>query len=78
VQRLSLRFVKQDAERQRERVMAQPPEIVEQLLNAWLVAHGWITIGRASRTLRRIDTALPVDMIKVLRLGVVGLKVLIA
>ena len=78
VQGLSLRFVKQNAERQRERVKAKPPEIVEQLLNARLVAHRRITIGRAGRTLSRIDPALPVDMIKVLSLGVVGLKILIA
>ena len=76
VQRLSLGFVKQDAERQRERVMAKPLEIVEQLLNARLVAHGRITIGRAGRAFRRIDPALPVDMIKLFRLCVVGLKVL--
>ena len=47
VQGLSFRFVKQDAERQRERVMAKPLEIVEQLLNACCVAHRRIKIGRA-------------------------------
>ena len=78
VQGPSFGFVKQDAERQRERVMAKPPEVVEQLLNAWLVAHRWITIGRAGETLCRIDPALPVDMVKVFSLGVIGFKVLIA
>ena len=55
MQGLSVGFVQKDAERQRERVMTKPPEIVEQLLNAWLVAHRRIKIGRAGRTLRRID-----------------------
>ena len=78
MQRLCLRFVEQYAERQRERVMAKPPEIVEQLLNARLVAHGRITIRRAGFTLRRIGAALSVDMIQPLRLCIVRLKVRIA
>ena len=78
VQGLSVFFVKQDAERQRERMMADTSQIVEQLLNARFVAHRRMTIGRAGRTFGRIDPVLPVDMIKMLRLGVVRLEVLIA
>ena len=58
--------------------MAKPLEIVEQLLNARRVAHRRITIGRAGRAFGGIDPMLPVDMIKVLRLCVVGLEVLVA
>ena len=61
-----------------KRVVAKPLEIVEQLLNARRVAHRRITIGRAGGTFRRIDPALPVDMIKLLGLCVVGLEILVA
>src|ERR1022692_1335944 len=59
----SVHFIQQDAERQREWVMAQPLEIIEQLLNPCFVAHWWITIGGAGRTFRRIYSVLPVDVI---------------
>ena len=73
----SIRFVQQNAERQRERVIAKPLEIVGQFLDARRMAHGRIKVGRAGRPFRRIDAVLPVDVIKVLRLCVIRFEILI-
>ena len=71
-------LIHENAERQGERVMAQAHQVVVQLLDARLIAHRRIAIRRTGGRLRRVDSPLAVYMIKILRFGVVGLKVLVA
>ncbi len=59
-------------------MMADPLQAVDQGLDARLVAHGRIGIGRAGPGLRRVRTPQAVHMEEPLGLGVIGLEDIIA
>jgi hypothetical protein len=76
--RFRVRFVEVHADRQVERPVAGALEIVVQLLDTRLVRYGRVREGPRARWLARVLAGLAVDEIEPLRLGVVGLEVLVS
>ena len=68
---MAVLLVNQDAGGSRAGVIAGLLEIIVEFLNARLVRYRWKQIGRTGRGVGGVDTALPVDLIQVLGLGVV-------
>ena len=78
VQGLAVFFLQQDSERQWEGMMAAALQIVVELLNARRVADGRVAIRSACWTFRGINSVFSVDVIQMLRFGVIRLEVLVA
>src|SRR5439155_2124506 len=70
-------LVEHDADGHVERPVPDARQVVDQLLDARLVAEGWMEVGRARGRLRRIATAEPVHLVEMLGLGVVRLQVVV-
>jgi hypothetical protein len=77
VKRRAAFLVEQNAERQRKRMMAEPLEIVVQLLDPRFVADRRIRVRSAGVPFRRIDAVLSMDVIQVFGLRVIRLEVVI-
>jgi hypothetical protein len=71
-------LVKHDAQRRVEGVQAEAGEFVGQVLDAQLVADRRVQVRGAGGRLGRVFAAGAVDVIQPLRLGVVGLEVVVA
>jgi len=69
-----LRVVEKQSERERERVVAEAREVRTELLDPGFVTDGRMGIRRRGRRLGRVDPALPVDVIELLRARVVRLE----
>jgi hypothetical protein len=78
VQGLPNFFLEQDSEGQREGMMAAALHIVVELLNARRVAKGRVPIRCAGWAFRGVNPVFTVDLIQMLRFGVIRLEVLIA
>src|SRR6516162_48748 len=78
VPRLAVLLVEQNAERKRKRMIAAPLQAVPELLYAWLVRDGRVTIRPARGRFGRIHTMLAVDMVEMLGLAIERLEVLIS
>ena len=78
VQGLAVFFFEQYAEREWERMMTPQFHIVEELLNAWRVAHRRVGIRSARRAFRWVNSVFSVNVIQIFRLGVIRLELLIA
>src|SRR5438128_7440626 len=70
-------LVEHDADGHVERPVPDARQVVDQLLDARLVAEGWMEVGRARGRLRRIAAAEPVHLVEVLGLRVVRLQVVV-
>src|SRR2546427_1358683 len=67
---LWIALVEPNAERDVEGMQSKALEVIMELLNAGLVAHGRVGVGRGRPRLGRIGAALSVDVIHLLRLRV--------
>ena len=74
---LGIRLVEVDADRQVERMVAGPLEVVGELLDPRLVRHRRIRERPGAPRLGRILAGLAVDQVQPLGLGVVGLEVVV-
>src|SRR5207245_4503460 len=70
-------LIEPHADRQVERPVADPDQIVMQFLDARFMADGLVAVRRAGRRLRRVLASLSVHLIEVLRLGVIRLQLLV-
>ena len=67
-------LVAHDADRHRERPVAEPAQVVDQLLDARLVAERRMQVGRTGARLGRVGAALAVHLVQMLGARVVGLE----
>jgi hypothetical protein len=70
-------LVEKDPHGEVEGSMAEPPEVVGELLEPRLVAYRRMRIGGARRRLRRVASPLAVHLVEVLGLGVIGLELVV-
>src|SRR5262249_14966837 len=70
-------FVEKNANRQVEGLVAEVFQIVTQLLNSRLMADRWKSIRLARGRFRRIFGTDSVDLIQILRFGVIRLQVFV-
>ena len=75
---LPSRSSSRDAERQVERLEADPGQLVRQLRYGGFMRHRCVRIGRARPRLERVLAARAVDVKQPFRLGIIGLERLIA
>src|SRR5262245_10933646 len=69
--------VAHDADGQRERLVPDPRQVVDELLDPRLVAERWEAIRCARRRLRRVGPPLAVHLVEMLGLRVIGLEILV-
>ena len=70
--------VQHDANGQRKWRVSDSAQVIGQFLDPRLVAHGWVGQGSAGPGLGGIYPPLAVDLVKLLRLGIVRLEIVIA
>jgi hypothetical protein len=71
-------FIEHDARRRVERLVAGLGEVVRKLLNARFMRDGGMRVGLAGPGVGRVFTAKAMDRIHFLRLGVIGLEIVVA
>src|SRR5262249_12177602 len=75
---LRVLLIKHDTDRHVERAVSNPGEVINQLLNARLMAERRMQIGCTRRWVGRVAAAQAMHLVEMLRLGVIRFEVLVA